>query len=103
MASPWFNILNPNNVHGAWESDAARIEEIYLQRREHNQRGYGPTSARAKPTGLAHRLSPEADTNMSPMTDLPPEPKPKRAKKTPPLERRLSLEEMARQITGKHT
>jgi hypothetical protein len=95
MASPWFNIRNPNNVKGAWETDAQRIEEIYLARRADNRAGHKPKTK--EPWGLMRRASEQAE--LSPI-DISAEPaKPKGSKQT--LERRLSLEEMARQLTGK--
>ena len=86
------SIVNPNIATGAWESDMARIEEIYLARREHNKRGYGPTSDRAKPL-------PWMTEPAEPVTS----PKAKRAKpvKALPVERRESLGDMAHRIGAK--
>ena len=78
-------------LSGAYSSERERYERIFLERRADNQRGHKPRPQMV--TAPAKRV-----------IALEPASPPKPAKPAPttlPLERRLSLEELARQITGK--
>jgi hypothetical protein len=78
-------------LNGAYSSERERYERIFLERRADNQRGHKPRPQMV--TAPVERV-----ITTEPVS--PPKPA-KPAPKTLPLEHRMSLEELARQITGK--
>jgi hypothetical protein len=106
------SIFNPDIAAGAYASERDRYERIFLERREHNRQGHKPrpmpATPDARPRTMPARYRDFPGAAETPSIPSPPrasgaraapEPAPVRAPKS--VERRLSLEDMARAITGK--
>jgi hypothetical protein len=97
------SIFNPYIAAGAYASERDRYERVFLERREHNRQGPKP---RPRPMPARYRDFPgaaEAPSIPSPprASDARAASKPAPAPRPKSVERRLSLQEMARQMTGR--
>jgi hypothetical protein len=81
------SIFDTEDHQGTYSSERERYERVFLERRADNRQGHKPRPLPATPEPV-ERVAPAPAPTPAPRTQ-------------PPLERRMSLQEMARRIGAK--